>query len=635
MLTAAPEGLAHTLCLSQPARDRAKGPARRSWMRCLAVAAAGLACALLLSACGGGGSDAQPGKPEGVTLRYDVKTFKLSWAAVPASAGGGTVTYRVMEDADGPGAGAPVSIASGLTVTNYNREITGLLPSRLNATYSVEACDSTGCKAIAAPVAVDVAKAIGYFKGSDTESGAFFGSSVALAGDGNTLAVGALGKGPQFTGNSGRLFTGVVYVFARSGSGGAWSQQAYLTRPVGTYGDFGASLSISGDGNTLAVGARTEDGGATGVNGNPLDSSSPRSGAVYVFTRSSSTWNLQAYVKASNTGSQHHFGASVALSGDGNTLAVGAPLERGTATGVNGNQYPDPLLYIGETGAVYVFVRSDGTWSQQAYIKASNTEATEHFSDRFGSSVALSGDGNTLAAGAPIEASNATGVNGDQADNSAGASGAAYIFTRIGGVWSQQAYVKASNTGAGDYFGASLALSDDGNTLAVGAPGEDSSATGINGDQTNNDASGAGAVYVFARSGLNWSQQVYVKAGNARAGDGFGSVVALSGDGNVLAAGATSEDSAASGVNGDQFSSSGANSGAVYVFARSNGIWGQQSYLKAPNSEAGDSLGASMSLSNNGNMLAVGAILESSGATGISGDQANNGAPSAGAVYLY
>jgi hypothetical protein len=129
---------------------------------------------------------------------------------------------------------------------------------------------------------------------------------------------------------------------------------------------------------------------------------------------------------------------------------------------------------------------------QQAYIKASNTGS----GDQFGSSVALSGDGNTLVVGAPGEASAATGIGGNQALNTAASAGAVYVYTRSGTAWTQQAYIKASNTGAGDQFGTSVALSSDGNTLAVGAIGEASSATGIGGIQTDNTAASAGAVYV-------------------------------------------------------------------------------------------------------------------------------------------
>ncbi|WP_298213377.1 FG-GAP repeat protein, partial [Acidovorax sp.] len=222
------------------------------------------------------------------------------------------------------------------------------------------------------------------------------------------------------------------------------------------------------------------------------DNTATNAGAVYVFTRSASAWSQQAYVKASNTEAYDNFGTSVALSGDGNTLAVGAYLEDSSATSINGNQTDNTAT---NAGAVYVFTRSASTWSQQAYVKASNTGA----GDGFGTSVALSGDGNTLAVGASGEGSNAQGIGGDHGNNAAGNSGAVYVFTRSASTWSQQAYVKASNTGVGDYFGYSVALSDDGNTLAVPAWGEDSSATGINavGGQANDAAGNSGAVYVY------------------------------------------------------------------------------------------------------------------------------------------
>ncbi|KKL06450.1 hypothetical protein LCGC14_2595910, partial [marine sediment metagenome] len=135
------------------------------------------------------------------------------------------------------------------------------------------------------------------------------------------------------------------------------------------------------------------------------------------------------------------------------------------------------------------------------YFKASNTESY----DRFGYSVSLSGDGNTMAVGAWEEDSSATGINGNQTNNNTLQSGAVYVFVRSGGTWSQQAYVKASNNESLDWFGSSVALSGDGNTLAVGAAGEDSAATGINGNMADNSASQAGAVYIFVRSGGTWT----------------------------------------------------------------------------------------------------------------------------------
>jgi trimeric autotransporter adhesin len=168
-----------------------------------------------------------------------------------------------------------------------------------------------------------------------------------------------------------------------------------------------------------------------------------------------------------------------------------------------------------------------------------------------------------------------------QACNSVGCNDSDAVY--VGDLTAAIGYVKASNTGANDRFGNSVALSADGNTLAVGAYGEDSSATGIGGDQTNNSASSSGAVYVFARSGSTWSQQAYVKASNTGAGDCFGSSVALSADGDTLAVGAYNEASSATGIGGVQTNNSAPSSGAVYVFTRSGSTWSQQAYVKASN----------------------------------------------------
>lgn len=325
------------------------------------------------------------------------------------------------------------------------------------------------------------------------------------------------------------------------------------------------------------------------------------------------------YLKASNTEANDWFGFSVALSEDGTTLAVGAPVEDSAATGVGGNAESNTAL---SSGAVYVFTHNDGRWSQQAYLKASNTEAD----DLFGYALAISADGNTLAVGAHHEDSAATSINGDDTNNAAADSGAVYVFTRSAGTWSQQAYVKAWNPGPSDYFGLAVALSGDGNTLAVGAPQEDG---------PDNTATSAGAVYLYTRANGVWSGNIYARASNADAGDYFGTSVALSSDGNTLAVGAYGEDSAATGINGNESDNSASVAGAVYVFARSADSWWQQAYLKASNTGADDWFGYSVALSGNGNRLAVGAWQEDSAAVGIGGDPSDNSASSSGAVYVF
>ncbi|MCZ7599559.1 MAG: FG-GAP repeat protein [Gammaproteobacteria bacterium] len=197
-------------------------------------------------------------------------------------------------------------------------------------------------------------------------------------------------------------------------------------------------------------------------------------------------------------------------------------------------------------------------WRSRAYLKASNTGAN----DWFGRSVAVSGD--TVVVGASGEGSAATSVDGDESNNSASSSGAAYVFVRDGTTWSQQAYLKASNTGAGDNFGYSVAVSGD--TIVVGAYLEGSAATGVNGDGTDNSALRSGAAYVFVRNGTTRSQQAYLKAFNSEADDQFGYSVAASEE--TVVVGAYREDSAATGVNGDKSNNGALNSGTAYVFVR-------------------------------------------------------------------
>jgi hypothetical protein len=140
------------------------------------------------------------------------------------------------------------------------------------------------------------------------------------------------------------------------------------------------------------------------------------------------------------------------------------------------------------------------------------------------------------------------------------------VFTRSGTIWSQQAYLKASNPGQSDEFGGAVSLSADGNTLAVGARNEDSNTTGVGVDENNDLALGSVAVYVFRRTGKVWIQQAYLKASNTGAQDSFGHSVSLDGSSRTLAVGAPLEDSNARGVGGDESNNLATNSGVVYLY---------------------------------------------------------------------
>lgn len=505
------------------------------------------------------------------------------------------------------------------------------------------------------PITTEIAnRLIQYVKASNTGENDEFGYAIALSQDGKTLAVGALAEDSSSTGINAEQVNdvdlvqeiGAVYIFRHNA--GKWSQQAYLKASNAEKGDkFGSSLAISADGNRLAVGAVGEDSGAKGVNQNQTDNAALNSGAVYVFSfdvnaGNNGAWAQEAYIKASNTEEADAFGFSVSFNQDASILAVGANMEDSASVGVNGDPVSNTKL---NSGAVYLYGRTDKSWQPQAYIKASNSDSD----DLFGTAVDFSGNSNRLVVGAPGESSALMGTElteRDQLNNFASLAGAVYIFdldSSVANTWSQTAYIKASNTGLEDYFGGQVQLSADGATLAVSAHREDSNSTGINGVQERNELVDAGATYVFRYNQSIWTQQAYIKPQVIDAGDQFGYSIALSADGNTLAVGADQEDSMADGLYSDPLDASTDFSGAAYLFSFDGAQWAQRAYLKAPNSERYNYFGQVVTLSGDGNTLAVSALLENSGAVGVNGDLAGNlpgavspqAVPESGAVYLF
>jgi FG-GAP repeat len=252
---------------------------------------------------------------------------------------------------------------------------------------------------------------------ADARANDFFGTSVAISGE--TVVAGA-----PYEDGRGDPGQGLAYVFLRSG--GVWGQQQKLD-PVGAtpFGAFGTSVAISGE--TVVVGAPF-DHAAGGFN----------QGSAYVFLRSGGIWSQQQKLEASDAAWFDNFGASVAISGE--TVVVGAPR--------------DDIAAGFTQGSAYVFVRSDGVWSQQQKLEAA--DAAED--DEFGDSVAISGE--TVVAGAPY------------GDGAAGfTQGSAYVFVRSDGVWSQQQKLEAADAADGDRFGDSVAIS--GETVVAGAHYDD------------------------------------------------------------------------------------------------------------------------------------------------------------------
>ena len=370
--------------------------------------------------------------------------------------------------------------------------------------------------------------------GEETGNGVF-GSSAALSADGNTALIAGQWDSAQ---------AGALWVFTRSGS--TWTQQGPKLTATGESGKglLGVSVALSADGNTALAGG-------------PTDSS--KVGAAWVFTRSGSTWTQQAELKAKSpeeigTG---EFGGSVALSADGNTALVGA--------------YGDN----GFTGAGWVFTRAGGSWSQQG---GKLTASGGVGAPELGYSTALSADGNTALLGGTHDNTN---------------KGAAWVFTRSAGAWTQSAKLTASDEIGEAELGDSVALSADGSTALASGPQE---------------GGGAGAAWVFTRAGGSWSQQgPKLEANDAMGSPRFGWKVALSADGNLALLGGPHD---STGI------------GAAWVFARSGSTWTQQGTKLTGVGEEGRAL------------LGTSVALSADGATALSGGIEDNGQLGAAWVFV-
>jgi hypothetical protein len=347
---------------------------------------------------------------------------------------------------------------------------------------------------------------------SDGSTNDYFGTWVVVSGD-TAIITAALDL-------DGR---GSAYVFIRTGT--TWTQQQKLLASDGAaYDQFNAPAL---DGDTAIIGAPLDDD--KGID----------SGSAYVFTRSGTTWTQQAKLLASDGAADDIFGCTVSISGD--TALIGA---------LDGN---------GDgPGSAYVFTRSGTTWTQQAKLLASDGTAGDYFGV-----VSLSGD--TALIGAY------------QDDDNGGESGSAYVFTRSGTTWTQQAKLLASDGAANDNFGESAVL--DGDTAIIGAPGH------------NHNGGESGSAYVFTRSGTTWTQQAELLASDGAANDRF-SEYAVALDGDTALIGAWKDDDI------------GTDSGSAYLFTRTGTTWTQQQKLLASDGAAEDQFGDSLSLSGDTAIIA-------------------------------
>jgi hypothetical protein len=304
---------------------------------------------------------------------------------------------------------------------------------------------------------------------------------------------------------------GAAYIFERTGT--VWTQTAFLKAPFNpvSFMYFGSSVAVYG--STVVVGAQSESSnsqaiinGTTAVN----DSSLPGSGAVYVFRKTAGTWAQEAFIKVPDNDGTDYFGYSVAIYGD--TIVAGAYAEDSCNSAVVNAAVGSTDDSCSLKGAAYVFKRTGTTWAQEAFLKPNNTGG------EFGRSVAIYGD--TIAVSASSESSMSTTVLNDgtsAVDTSGNQIGAVYVFNRSGSTWAQQSYLKPSKAEASHmWFGYNIAMYND--TIAVSSIMDDScSQTIVNGSTpaTDTGCTNAGSVFVYARSGSNWSHKAYLKAVNA------------------------------------------------------------------------------------------------------------------------
>ncbi len=520
-----------------------------------------------------------------VSLSSKTKSESLQWG--PAARATFYRVFKTRSDTD-------FQLISGdLLVQTFSDDPVAVhLEDWAHLRYRVDACNATGCTSSAPGVPASNLPLIGYFKAQNSPPQHFFGTSAAISADGSTVAMGAIGEHKP-----GCDSAGAVYISARVSGHDTWFEQTHFNA-VGTckFAHFGTVVALSADGNTLAVTAAIQDF----LQMDPAG----LSGAVYIYTRSPSTrlWTQQAKLQALNPVAQDNFGKGMAISGDGNTLLVGAPI---LDVNVHGNA-PD-------YGAAYVFTRDAGTWTLQPFVKASDSGPGDEL---LLNTVAISTDGGTLAIG---------GV--------AGTAKAVYVFQRSGNTWVQEASVTPPNPGGGALT--ALALSGDGTTFAVTSISDASNARGIGGDPTNTSMPSSGAANVYVRNSGTWTHQAYVKASNTDANDLFGTSIDLSDDGNIMAIGAPGESSRAAGVGGDQADNGSTKSGAAYVFHRVGSTWTQVNYVHSHSPDAEDLFGTSVSLTGDGATMLVNAPQEDGNGDIFNADPDDETAMQAGAAYIF
>jgi hypothetical protein len=555
-------------------------------------------------------------------------------------------------------------LASGITTSNYSLPMTAH-QFNTESIFQVSAFDTADNLFLTShtyTISDNLRDTIGILKPpSYISSKSFFGHKFSLSTDGKVLAV-SIYENPY---NS-----SPVYIYSNEENN--WILKAQLSTEK-YY--FGSLLSLNHDGKVLVISGLLLDCTAD------YDKQTA-CGAIFIYQNDNSTWNLSSIIKPEFSYVNIGLDSPLSISRDGNTLAIGSPWDDSQATLVNGmpldrksaayleciNIDPTPSNCQEEdSGAAYIFRRNPTGWTQQAYIKASNTHAGTHF----GSSVDISSDGNILVVGSANEQSKSTAVNGYQTNechlpitstirNCIRSAGAAYVYRYDNENWTFEAYIKPINTTEYMYFGQQVSMSGNGMTIAVGTGQEGSAATGINGnpeytcasplpDPLNSNCTiSSGAVYIYQYGTQGWQHDTYIKPPVTDIYTRFGDSFALNHDGTHLVVGADGARYGRAGVThdlsnycGNYFDSNSCQyfSGTAYYYQKQNDLWQQPALIKASYPHKFDAFGTKVAFSDDGSTIAVSAPNENSAATGFNdpttGIQFTNSRPLSGAIYIY
>lgn len=370
----------------------------------------------------------------------------------------------------------------------------------------------------------------------------FLGTAVAVSDDGEVMAIGAYGYENGTLGSGADYGSVTVY---RKNASGNYVQDAFLSDITSGFANnrFGWDVALDLDGNTLAVGSPFYCNGDFSAG-----CGTTHIGQVYIYRYAAGVWSLEEQFNATDDfeSSDTQFGASVSLTDDGNTVAIGAP----------GKRQINPVFRI-EAGAVYTYNFAASSWTQESIITSTDLQNR----DGLGFDVAISDDGSTIIAGAINLGTEGTNSN------------SAYIFRKSGSTWTQEAkLINSGSTSSSDKFGISVDIDDTGVTAIVGAP---------------EDGNGKAIVYSF--SGGNWSEDIALSAQSG--GSSFGTSVAITGDGAVAAVGDPTANA----------------TGEAFLFSASPLNFSIPTQLTVSGAAADDAVGSAIAISDGAFEIPVGA----------------------------